>query len=62
MEHCVTEAMYKTGFGVSGRDTVPRLFMVNEAEAAATFTLKTNFYTLTVKTSSIYCVTQLKSL
>jgi hypothetical protein len=62
MEHCVTEAMFKTGFGVSNRDSVPRLFMVNEAEAAATFTLKANLHTLTVKTSRNHHATQLIAL
>jgi hypothetical protein len=57
MEHCVTEAMYKTRFGVSDRDTVPRLFMVNEAEAAATFTLQANLHTLKVRISANRYVT-----
>ena len=57
MENCVREAMYKAEFGVSNRNTVPKLFMVNEAEAAATFTLMANTHTLKVMTSSKHYTT-----
>jgi len=61
MENCVREAIYKAEFGVGNRDTVPKLFMVNEAEAAATFTLMANTHTLKVMTSSNYYTTLLKA-
>ncbi|KAF2656351.1 hypothetical protein K491DRAFT_656655 [Lophiostoma macrostomum CBS 122681] len=46
MCECLTVAMQRSGLGITQAASVPRLFLVNEAEAAATYALRAGMHTL----------------
>ncbi|KAF2020703.1 hypothetical protein BU24DRAFT_469468 [Aaosphaeria arxii CBS 175.79] len=46
MCQCMIEAMRRSGVGLNEHNSVPKLFMVNESEAAATYALQRSIYTL----------------
>lgn len=48
MCNCVLQAMKRARFGFKDDNSVPGLFMVNEAEAAATFALRAGLHSLKV--------------